>query len=67
MTLLKFLNVFFFQWFFVRLARIVEGPEYKTIGFTLIVGVIPCTGWWSVYKHPPGFPRFVPIFRKKEA
>lgn len=49
-TSLGLLNFCFFQWYWIRLARV--GREGRHYG--LIVGVVPLTGWWSNYvpRHP---------------
>ncbi|KKL70170.1 hypothetical protein LCGC14_2107580 [marine sediment metagenome] len=55
MTLLKFVNMFLFQWFFIRLAKEVDQITYKkTIAWGLLCGVVPCTGWSTDYKFFPG-------------
>jgi hypothetical protein len=51
MTWLMFVNVFFFQWFFVRLARIVDEDTKKTIGWKFIYWIVPTTGWNSDFKY----------------
>jgi hypothetical protein len=44
MSWLKFLNMFILQWFFIRLARIVN-DNGDTEGFTVIKWIVPGTGW----------------------
>ncbi len=52
-TLLYLLNFILFQWFFVRITRlVVEGTQ---VGWTVVFGVIPLTGWWCDYKYVVGF------------
>jgi len=48
MSLLKFVNVFFFQWFFIRLAKAVN-EEKKIVSWSFIGIIVPCTGWWNEY------------------
>ena len=57
-TWLHFVNVIFFQWFFVRLARLVNTDTHKTEGYKFIYWIVPTTGWDSDYKY---------IFRKNNA
>ena len=55
MTWLMFVNVFFFQWFFVRLAKNVstgepgEGPKGSIIDWRFIGPIVPTTGWSNDY------------------
>ena len=51
MTKLKFLNYFILQWFFVRLAKIVDTKTKKILGYKLLSGVVPTTGWGTDYKY----------------
>lgn len=39
------LNYWFLQWFFLRLAKVVDCDTDKVVGLTMLVGVIPLTGW----------------------
>lgn len=48
MTRLKALNIFVLQWFFVRLARIID-DDMKQVGWGLLGPVLPLTGWRSDY------------------
>ncbi len=65
MTWLWLLNFVVLQWFFVRLARVVNmdgwelgedelGRGERTIGWSLMWGVWPLTGWWSRYRYVRG-------------
>jgi len=51
MTLLKFINIFVLQWFFIRLAYHYEVNKtqlcVKITAHSLIYWIVPCTGWWS--------------------
>lgn len=52
MSLFGFFNMFFFQLFFVRLAKcymLIEG-EKVNLTWRLMYWVIPFTGWSSPYK-----------------
>jgi hypothetical protein len=51
MTLLFFLNFFLLQWFFIRLARVIDTNRNKQIGWTLIFGIVPLTGWYITGCH----------------
>lgn len=51
MTWLYFINWFILQWFFIRLVRICE--DGATVGFAIIAGVVPTTGWNNCYKYFP--------------
>ena len=42
-TWVGWLNIFFLQWFFVRLAY----SDRNT--WKLLKGIVPMTGWWSEY------------------
>lgn len=44
MTLLHFVNMFFVQWLFVRLAKIVD-DNGKTQRYTVIGFMLPLSGW----------------------
>lgn len=44
MTWLAALNFILLQWFFVRLARVVDDSG-EQIGWTLVWGWMPLTGW----------------------
>jgi hypothetical protein len=48
MTPLKFLNYFILQWFFIRLARVVQ--DDVQIGWKILKGIIPMSGWNNDYK-----------------
>jgi hypothetical protein len=43
------LNFVILQWFFIRLARISDKETGKVLGYKMLVGVVPLTGWWSDY------------------
>lgn len=47
-TWVYYINYYLLQWLFIRLGRIVENK--KTIGFRILYGIIPMTGWTSDYK-----------------
>jgi len=47
MTWLGVLNFVILQWFFIRLAKVLE--ESEMIGFIIIRWAVPLTGWWSDY------------------
>jgi hypothetical protein len=49
MRILGFINFVFIQWFFIRLAEIKCSITNKHLGWTLLKGVIPLTGWWNNY------------------
>lgn len=46
---LLLLNFIILQWFFFRLAKVIDKETGKTIKFTWLGPVIPLTGWWSRY------------------
>lgn len=50
MSWLGRLNYLVLQWFFVRLAR-VKDDGGREIGWTFLIGVIPCTGWKTPYRY----------------
>lgn len=51
MSRLKLANLLFFQWFFIRLARIIgrDNEGYRSHSWGLIGPVLPLTGWGSDY------------------
>ena len=49
-SMLYLLNFVFLQWFFVRLARVVDDGGI-TVDWTLLTRVWPLTGWWSPYRY----------------
>ena len=51
MTWLYFLNAGVLQWFFVRLARVVDVETGKQQGWRLLRWVVPCTGWSTSYRY----------------
>jgi hypothetical protein len=51
MTKLKFINYFFLQLFFIRLARIVDTDTNKTVGYKILKWVVPFSGWNTNYKY----------------
>lgn len=69
MTLLKAVNVFFFQWLFMRLTKCIENDNadyVKTMSwYSLQLGILPCTGWWSKYIYVFGKPKFIKLSSKK--
>lgn len=44
-TALWFLNVFILQWFFIRLARVIDVVSCRQTHWTIIGPVVPLTGW----------------------
>lgn len=51
---LGYLNFFLLQWFFIRVARSIENEfSNKTVGFGIMVGIVPMTGWTNDYKFFP--------------
>ena len=72
MTLLKFVNVFFFQWFFVRLTRCEEkivlfGKETPMIirWYSLQYWIVPCTGWTYDFEFVSKTPLFYRVSPRK--
>lgn len=51
MTWLGLLNSIVLQWFFVRLARIVDTKTKIIVGWKLLKWIVPLTGWWSDYRY----------------
>lgn len=52
-TWLGWLNRIILQWFFVRLARVMDRDEagnLKQTGWCWLRGVVPLTGWSTSYK-----------------
>ncbi len=49
-TVLGWFNYFIAQWFFLRLARVVDKETQQHIRWQLTGFVWPLTGWWSEYK-----------------
>jgi len=49
-TWLEFLNKFILQWFFIRLAKVVD-EDGDIIFWTILKWIIPCTGWGAPYKY----------------
>lgn len=49
---LLLLNLLLLQWFFVRLYRAIDIKTGRTVGFGLLLGIVPLTGWWSRYIGP---------------
>mgnify|MGYP001559472039 CR=1 FL=1 len=50
-TWVGYLNFFFIQWFFVRLAYIIDTDTKENNKYTLLKRVVPLTGCWSDYKY----------------
>jgi hypothetical protein len=48
MTWLGWLNILIIQWFFIRLARVLD-DNGNTIKFKIIGIIVPVTGWFSDY------------------
>lgn len=46
------LNFLILQWFGVRLARIADGADGRTLGWTWLRWVMPLSGWWFPYVRP---------------
>jgi len=51
MTILKLANVVFLQWFFIRLAKIVDTDTGRIIGWKVLTGIVPLTGWTNDYRY----------------
>ena len=51
MTWLYLLNYCILQWFFVRLARVIDDQTGKTIKFKFIYWIVPTTGWNTDFKY----------------
>jgi len=51
MTWLGLLNSVILQWFFVRLAKIVDTETKVIVGWDLLRWIVPLTGWWSDYRY----------------
>lgn len=51
-TWLEAVNKLFFQWLFIRLYKEVDADTKKIIGYGLLVGILPLTGWCSDYIGP---------------
>ena len=47
MTKIEFINKAFFQWFFIRLAKISDNGKPK--GYLLLGFVLPLSGWSNDY------------------
>ena len=47
---LYLLNFVLLQWFFVRLAKVVE-DDGTVVCWMLLGGIVPLTGWWSPYRR----------------
>lgn len=50
MSWLGLLNFLLLQWFFVRLARVVDKRTGRTAGWRVLRWPWPLTGWWSPYR-----------------
>jgi hypothetical protein len=51
MSVLFLANFLVFQWFFIRLAKVVDDKTGKTTGYFWITNVAPLSGWWNDYKY----------------
>jgi len=54
MSKLKFVNVFIFQWLFIRLQKTVHDEEDLNpgaIGWGIIGFILPTTGWTNEYRY----------------
>jgi nicotinamide mononucleotide adenylyltransferase len=49
MSLLGFLNFFVFQWFFIRLAKVIDVDTNEIVDWKILKWVLPLTGWRSPY------------------
>lgn len=54
MNWLKFVNVFIFQWFFIRLTRIEDKGENEFCftyyyWYSIQYFIVPLTGWWNEF------------------
>jgi len=45
MSWLKFVNMFFFQWFGIRLAKECESIDSPPQRWAFLGFIVPCTGW----------------------
>jgi len=45
MSILGFLNYFILQWFFIRLAKIIDDKTGKIIKWTILKWPYPLSGW----------------------
>ena len=50
MSLLKFVNMFLLQWFFIRLAKEIDTDTKEIVRWVILKWIIPCTGWKRDYK-----------------
>ena len=51
MTILGILNRVIFQWFFFRVAKIIDTDTKNTLGYTVIKWVYPLSGWKTDYRY----------------
>lgn len=49
-TPLGLLNRVLLQWFFVRLAKVVDVRTGRRVRWTMLLGVCPLTGWSTPYR-----------------
>lgn len=57
MTILKFINMFLLQWFFVRLTKHYDSKRVLTY-FSIQGFIMPTTGWNSEFKYISKGPKF---------
>jgi len=58
-TALKWLgrvNFYLCQWFFFRITRKYDDDD-NFIGWGILWGIVPTTGWTNNYRYVPGFRR----------
>ena len=48
-TLIGLLNIFIFQWFFIRLVAVTDSKTKDIIQLAANGFILPLTGWWSDY------------------
>ncbi len=69
MTLLKFINLFILQWFFIRLTKHLDkdinGNYTKIIAYSIHYWIIPLTGWDSDFKYINNNDKFLYIYKIK--
>jgi hypothetical protein len=52
MTILKFVNMFILQWFYIRLAKICNEKNTEEIyGWSILYWVIPLSGWKTDFEY----------------
>lgn len=51
MSWLGWLNYLVLQWFFVRLAKMVDEDSGEVVGYRWLTGIVPLTGWGGPYMY----------------